>query len=626
MDEGRENIKEFKQREQIISKENEILKRKIEELLCIKEAYEKVINQRKYRVVNRICKFNEMEERIGGNGRNLTWVIKGEERTIKLLNSFLYYEKNFQGEIIIAGKDIKEELQRQIKNILDGKIAYFFYKTKGTSKYDILNEVTGKVKTEWIIYMDSQFVFIKNCLEELESCLLQSGCYFMNLPVVSAESGWIYENQLEGDDEIVRYTKEVPKFSATLNVKAFIYKKDIFSELGGFATDCAGDEKSNLIKNIFSSNYAIANAQDAFLVSSENDEEVKGIRKKNRLRIALVVDTENWAYHNIAKQMKKKLSDMDIDIYFYDYTPNTIQIVLSCKNYDIVHFLWREVVDVLTPERAVIYLRQIGMSYEEFKRHYLDKMCITTSVYDHMCLDTPWGLKSTGNIIELCNAYTVSSNKLFKIYEKEFEKKPFGVITDGVDLEKFYPIDSKRSLTEKGLVVGWVGNSCFWGNTDLDLKGVNTIVKPAISQLQKEGVEIVPYFADRQERIIPHDRMCEYYSKINVLVCSSLTEGTPNPVLEAMACGIPVISTDVGIVYDVMGEYQKKFIMEERTIECLKRKLLYFYENKDALKMCSEENLIRIKQWSWEIKMEEFRHFFVESYNKFGKAGQSYET
>ena len=57
--------------------------------------------------------------------------------------------------------------------------------------------------------------------------------------------------------------------------------------------------------------------------------------------------------------------------------------------------------------------------------------------------------------------------------------------------------------------------------------------------------------------MIAHEDMPEYYNGIDIYVCTSRTEGTPNTVLEAMACGVPVISTDVGIVPEVFGEKQK---------------------------------------------------------------------
>jgi glycosyltransferase involved in cell wall biosynthesis len=40
--------------------------------------------------------------------------------------------------------------------------------------------------------------------------------------------------------------------------------------------------------------------------------------------------------------------------------------------------------------------------------------------------------------------------------------------------------------------------------------------------------------------------MPEFYKRGSYLICASQSEGGPLPVLEALACGIPVITTDVG--------------------------------------------------------------------------------
>ena len=45
-----------------------------------------------------------------------------------------------------------------------------------------------------------------------------------------------------------------------------------------------------------------------------------------------------------------------------------------------------------------------------------------------------------------------------------------------------------------------------------------------------------------------YDTMQRFYDAIDMLVCTSSSEGGPLPVFEAMACGVPVISTDVGLV------------------------------------------------------------------------------
>ena len=129
---------------------------------------------------------------------------------------------------------------------------------------------------------------------------------------------------------------------------------------------------------------------------------------------------------------------------------------------------------------------------------------------------------------------------------------------DGVDLELFTVQPFPEEFT-----VGWTGNS-FYERLGLgDLKGLR-LIKAACERL---GVPLV--IQDKETGQIPHKRMPEaFYRKISCYVCASECEGTPNPVLEALACGRPVVSTRVGIVPQVVtGELQGRIV--ERTVDAL---------------------------------------------------------
>ena len=328
-------------------------------------------------------------------------------------------------------------------------------------------------------------------------------------------------------------------------------------------------------------------------------------------KIALVVDKDNWAFANIARILKKKLEKYyDIDIIILEFLGgNLTQLFLLVKDYDLVHFLWREPLYNLNRPFFEEYTYLLGSSKEQFMNDYVNFKKISTAVYDHLFLDE--NIKITKFLFSNISNYYVSSRKLLKIYNNlDIEYKPKMVITDGVDLEKFYPRNIERfDNLDRTIVIGWVGNS-KWSEFGEDTKGLVTILNPAIEDLKKEGYDIKTNYADSNVKFIPHDEMIDYYSSIDVLICSSMSEGTPNPVLEAMACGVPIISTDVGIVSEALGSYQKKYILEDRTVECMKNKIKELLNNPRDFKKLSMENLKQIKKWSWDEKAKDFKKFF----------------
>jgi glycosyltransferase involved in cell wall biosynthesis len=346
-------------------------------------------------------------------------------------------------------------------------------------------------------------------------------------------------------------------------------------------------------------------------------------------KIAIVADAKGWALHNIAVNIVKNLQiKFNIDIIYSEDYPDTNKLyckLFSDSSYDIVHFLLRK--KMFSPALINPFFQELVS--EEIKAAYakgLSETIITASVYDHLLLDETDIKKHSFYFKYIIDGYTVSSEKLNKTYNQiSSYPGPAMVIEDGVDQEKFYPLLLERLVDSKrNIVVGWVGNS-LWGRGDgIDHKGFTTIVLPAIQLLIDAELKVEIKAADCNVQMIPHDEMISYYKSIDILVCTSDIEGTPNPILEAMACGIPIISTDVGIVPQVFGKLQKEFILSERTVACLGDKLKQLIESPSMRKMLSDENLKQIVGWTRQDEARKWDIFFSNYINANEKSEHCY--
>lgn len=113
------------------------------------------------------------------------------------------------------------------------------------------------------------------------------------------------------------------------------------------------------------------------------------------------------------------------------------------------------------------------------------------------------------------------------------------VLPNGVDTGLFCPSDKAEARRRLGLpgkkIILFVADPARKEkNYDLALR--------AAGMIEGEDVLLLPVFN------VAHDQMPYYYNAADVLLITSLWEGSVNAVKEAMACNLPVVSTDVGDV------------------------------------------------------------------------------
>ena len=143
------------------------------------------------------------------------------------------------------------------------------------------------------------------------------------------------------------------------------------------------------------------------------------------------------------------------------------------------------------------------------------------------------------------------------------------VVRLGIDLGAFQSVgevnlDQARMQKDHELVIGWVGrfteikDPVFFVDLAAALKSAGTLTKfimvgdgplrPAVeARISERGLQGDIMLVGWQ------DNMAELYARIDLMVLTSLNEGTPVTMIESMATGRPFVAFDVGGMADLMS-------------------------------------------------------------------------
>ena len=202
-----------------------------------------------------------------------------------------------------------------------------------------------------------------------------------------------------------------------------------------------------------------------------------------------------------------------------------------------------------------------------------------------------WAVERAAGITTVCEALKVRLVELGAPAEK------VRVVLHGVDLDLFQPVDRdavRRRLGLAGTVLLSVGHATPRKGHHLaiealrDLPGFTLLIagdgwyEPRLRELAaSRGVAERVRFLGHVEQ----EELKEYYSAADALVLASSREGIANVLLEAMACGTPVIATAVWGTPEAINVPEAGVLMTERTAPALAeaaRRLFAHYPDRAA--------------------------------------------
>ena len=178
----------------------------------------------------------------------------------------------------------------------------------------------------------------------------------------------------------------------------------------------------------------------------------------------------------------------------------------------------------------------------------------------------------------------------------------------------------KKDLKDKRNLIGYIGRLS-------QEKGVMDFVK-AIPQITKESGEIKVLIGgdgplrDKIEKYldennlndtvklvgwIPHNELPDYLNELELVVLPSYTEGLPNIMLEAMACGTPVLATPVGGIPDVIKDGKTGFILEDNSPKYIAKNVIKILNYSDLDIIVNNARELVEKDFTYEGAVERYR-------------------
>jgi glycosyltransferase involved in cell wall biosynthesis len=216
-----------------------------------------------------------------------------------------------------------------------------------------------------------------------------------------------------------------------------------------------------------------------------------------------------------------------------------------------------------------------------------------------------------GHYSNQADAVIAISSKIKAALQKMKVKKPIYVLPNCIDLKLFYKDRSKAldfrkkydiSLEAKVLI--FVGRLSKEKNLIFLLQTLAEILKKKkdvflllvgsgyqMDALKKVAEDLGVAENVRFTGFIPHDEVASYYNMADIFVMSSLSEIMPLVVLEAMACGLPIVVLDDPIFHDIVFEGQNGFRVKEQKPEVFAEKVQHLLDDRELYSRFSQTSL-----------------------------------
>lgn len=207
----------------------------------------------------------------------------------------------------------------------------------------------------------------------------------------------------------------------------------------------------------------------------------------------------------------------------------------------------------------------------------------------------------------------VNSQKLKELANASIPMQEIEIITNGIDINEFTPknhiVNEKNiKLVSTGRLIERKGYKYLieaiaeMNNITLTLVGDGNL-KDSLQELAKK-INANVVFADKKG----HTEIVNILQDSDIFILPSLNEGMSNSILEAMATGLPIITTDTGGSKELVDD--NGLIIEKESSTSLKEAIEKLTNNHELIYNMGNNSRDRAKAMSWAKVAGEYKDIY----------------
>jgi len=205
-------------------------------------------------------------------------------------------------------------------------------------------------------------------------------------------------------------------------------------------------------------------------------------------------------------------------------------------------------------------------------------------------------------------AVAANSQGLAELAKKFTPDLDIGVINNGIDTETFYPSPDRglarpvkvltvcRLISRKRidlLIETVAGAKAIGVDIELNIAGEGNLTAKLKRLTEKVGVAACVNFLGR----VPADKIPTLYRDNDIFIMSSAHEGMSNAMLEAMACGLPIVTTRCEGVEELIAD--NGIVVEQPSPASMAEAIKSLVDDPVRYEKMCDASVNRAKQFTW---------------------------